>query len=85
MLEKYSADLSVEEIFEMFDGDPETYFLDKNREVSDLYFQHSWNQLKKQFRFIPGSEITRIFKSNKGFFFWVYKRSDLLRCRSGEL
>ena len=68
MLEKYSGDLSIEEIFEMFDGDPETYFLDKNREVSDLYLQHSWNQLKKQFRFIPGSEITKIFKSNKGLF-----------------
>ena len=68
MLEKYSGDLSVEEIFEMFDDDPETYFMDKNREVTELYMEHSLNQLKKEFRLIPGSEITRIFKSNKGLF-----------------
>ena len=67
ILEKYS-NLSVQEFFEIYDDDPETYFMDKNRKVSELYKKHSWKQLKKEFCKIPCSVIKRIFKSNKGLF-----------------
>ena len=67
ILEKYS-NLSVQEFFEIYDDDPEAYFMDKNRKVSELYEKHSWQQLKKEFCKIPSSAIKRIFKSNKGLF-----------------
>ena len=51
----------------MYD-DPEAYFMDKTRKVSELYKKHSMNQLKKEFRQISVAVINKVFTSNNGLF-----------------
>ena len=52
----------------MYDDDPEAYFMDKTRKVSELYKKHSMNQLKKEFRQISVAVINKVFTSNNGLF-----------------
>ena len=51
----------------MYDN-PEAYFMDKTRQVSELYKKHSMNQLKKEFRQISVAVINKVFTSNNGLF-----------------
>lgn len=51
----------------MYD-DPDKYFMDKTRQVSELYKKHSLNQLKKEFRQISVMVINKIFTANNGLF-----------------
>ena len=67
MLEKYSGQVTVSEILDMYD-DPDAYFMDKTRKVSELYKKHSMNQLKKEFRHISVQVINKIFTGNNGLF-----------------
>ncbi len=57
----------MEEILDMYE-DPEAYFSDKTRVVSDLYKKHSQTQLKKDFRHISVNIINNVFKKNNGLF-----------------
>ena len=67
MLEKYSGQVTIQEILDMYE-DPEAYFMDKTRVVSDLYKKHSLTQLKKEFRQISVNVINKIFTINNGLF-----------------
>ena len=40
LMEKYSGQVTVQEILDMYD-DPDAYFMDKTRHVSELYKKHS--------------------------------------------
>ena len=59
--------MTVQEILDMYD-DPDSYFMDKKRQVSDLYKKHSMSQLKKEFRQISVLQINKIFNANNGLF-----------------
>lgn len=67
MLDKYSGHVTVNEILDMYD-DPESYFSEKKRQVSELYKKHSLNQLKKEFRHISVMVINKTFTANNGLF-----------------
>ena len=67
MQEKYSGQVTVQEILDMYD-DPEAYFMDEKRPVSELYKKHSLNQLKKEFRQISVMVINKIFNAHNGLF-----------------
>ena len=67
MQEKYSGQVTVQEILDMYD-DPEAYFMDEKRPVSELYKKHSLNQLKKEFRQISVMVINKIFNTHNGLF-----------------
>ena len=67
MQEKYSGQVTVQEILDMYE-DPEAYFMDQKRPVSELYKKHSLNQLKKEFRQISVMVINKIFNQNNGLF-----------------
>ena len=67
MQEKYSGQVTVQEILDMYE-DPEAYFMDEKRPVSELYKKHSLNQLKKEFRQISVMVINKIFNQNNGLF-----------------
>ena len=47
MQEKYSGQVTVQEILDMYE-DPEAYFMDEKRPVSELYKKHSLNQLVRE-------------------------------------
>jgi hypothetical protein len=66
-MEKYSGQVTVQEILDMY-NDPEAYFSDKTRQVSELYKKHSLNQLKKEFRHVSVNVINKIFNQNSGLF-----------------
>ena len=51
----------------MYD-DPEAYFMDKKRVVTELYKKHAISQLKKEFRQISVMVINKIFNANNGLF-----------------
>ena len=63
MMEKYSGQVTVQEILDMYE-DPEAYFMDNTRKVSDLYKKHALAQLKKEFRMCHVSVINKIFNGN---------------------
>ena len=67
MQEKYSGQVTVQEILDMYE-DPEAYFMDEKRPVSELYKKHSLNQLKKEFRQISVMIINKIFNAHNGLF-----------------
>ena len=60
MMEKYSREVTVQEILNMY-SDPEEYFGDKTRKVSELYKKHAVCQLKKEFRNLSAMAINKIF------------------------
>ena len=72
MMEKYSRELTAEEILDMYD-DPVSYFSDKTRKVSDLYKQHALGQLKKVFRNLSAATINKAFTEAKGLYYPSYK------------
>ena len=65
--EKYSGQVTVQEILDIYE-DPESYFMDKKRSVSELYKKHSINHLKKKFQHIKSEYIDKIFKKHNGLF-----------------
>ena len=67
MQERYSGQVTVQEILDMYE-DPEAYFMDEKRPVSELYKKHSLNQLKKEFRQISVMVINKIFSAHNGLF-----------------
>ena len=67
MQEKYSGQVTVQEILDMYE-DPEAYFMDEKRPVSELYKKHSLTHLKKEFRQISVMVINKIFNLHKGLF-----------------
>lgn len=67
LLEKYSRQLTVKEILEMYD-DPEAYFSDPKRKVSELYKKHSLGQLKKDFRHVGVASINVVFDKYQGLY-----------------
>ena len=67
LLEKYQGAVTVEEILEMYD-DPEAYFNDGSRKVSNLYKKHSLIQLKKEFRYLSVNVILKIYQQQNCLF-----------------
>lgn len=67
MMEKYSGQVTVQEILDMYE-DPEAYFMDDTRKVSDLYKKHALAQLKKEFRTVHVNAINKIFNGNNFLF-----------------
>ena len=67
-MRKYSEELSVQEILEMYDDDPESYFMDKTRKASEVYKLHCMEQLKKEFSKISVKVIKEIFSQNNCLF-----------------
>ena len=67
LMEKYSGQVTVQEILDMYE-DPEAFFMDMTRKVSDLYKKHSLAHLKKEFRQISVNHINKVFSSNNGLF-----------------
>ena len=67
MMEKYSGQVTVQEILDMYE-DPEAYFMDNTRKVSDLYKKHALAQLKKEFRMCHVNVINKIFNGNNFLF-----------------
>ena len=80
LLNKYQIsgeDQSAEEIYkeyqDLYDGDPESYFTNLQRETSQLYRDHSINQLKMDFRYLSVPYIERVFRANKGRYLPIYR------------
>ncbi len=70
--EKYSRKVNVQDILEMYD-DPEQYFGNTQRSVSELYKKHSLCQLKKEFRTISAVVINKVFGQNNGLYYPSFK------------
>ncbi len=72
--EKYSQELTAKEILDMYDGDPESYFSDLKRKVSDVYKRHASAHLKKVFRNLNAAVINRALTHYNGLYYPAYKK-----------
>ena len=68
VLEKYSGQVTVEEVLKWYNGDPEAYFSDLTRTVDELYKKHCLAQLKKEFRTTTVATIDKLFRKNSGLY-----------------
>jgi len=68
VLEKYSGQVTVEEVLKWYGGDPEAYFSDLTRSVDDLYKKHCLAQLKKEFRTTTVATIDKVFKKHNSLY-----------------
>ena len=50
------------------DDDPEGFFMDQTREVTERYKQDSLTHLKRQFRYLTADIITKVWVGNNGLF-----------------
>ena len=73
-LEKWSGNMSVNDMLLLYSGDPAGYFgnPDRNPE-SDLYKQHAIEGLKSEFRYHSINEIEKTFKKSKFLYMPAYK------------
>ena len=73
-LEKWSGNMSVNDMLLLYSGDPAGYFgnPDRNPE-SDLYKQHAIEGLKSVFRYHSINEIEKTFKKSKFLYMPAYK------------
>ena len=68
----------MEEILDMYD-DPEAYFTDRTRKVTERYKKDSIAHLKRRFRFLTADVITKVYTQNNGLFLLSVR--DLLRVK----
>ena len=71
LVDKYSKEMSVGDILEMY-PDPESYFGKLDRKVSDLYKQLSLAHLKREFRQIMSNPITQVNHRYCGLYVALY-------------
>ena len=73
-LEKWSGNMSVDDMLVLYSDDPVGYFTDPNRKPeSQVYREHSLEYLKKDFRFYTLSAIKKVFKKANSLYFPAYK------------
>lgn len=82
LIEKYSTQLTVEEILTMYDNDPESYFMDGTRKVSELYKEHSKAHLKREFRYTSMVSINKVFDKHSGLYLPCFRA--LSTCIAGK-
>ena len=73
-LEKWSGNMSVNDMLLLYSGDPAGYFgnPDRNPE-SDLYKQHAIEGLKSEFRYHSINEIEKTFRKSKFLYMPAFK------------
>ena len=73
-LEKWSGNMSVDDMLVLYSDDPVGYFTDPNRKPeSPVYREHALEYLKKDFRFYTLSAIKKVFKKANSLYFPAYK------------
>ena len=73
-LEKWSGNMSVDDMLVLYSDDPDGYFTDPNRKPeSQVYREHALEYLKKDFRFYTLSAIKKVFKKANSLYFPAYK------------
>ena len=73
-LEKWSGNMSVNDMLVLYSDDPVGYFTDPNRKPeSPVYREHALEYLKKDFRFYTLSAIKKVFKKANSLYFPAYK------------
>ena len=83
MLELYSQEVTVTEILDMY-SDPEEYFGDKTRKVSDVYKKHALAQLKKEFRTTSALIINKVLVANNYLYYPSFKTLQATKAVSGK-
>ena len=73
VLEKYSGQVTVEEVLKWYGGDPEAYFSDLTRTVDELYKKHCLAQLKKEFRTTTVATIDKVIKKHNSLYVPSYR------------
>lgn len=73
-LEKWSGNMSVNDMLLLYSGDPAGYFSNPDRNPeSDLYKQHAIEGLKSEFRYHAINEIEKTFRKSKFLYMPAYK------------
>ena len=73
-LEKWSGNMSVNDMLLLYSGDPAGYFSNPDRNPeSDLYKQHAIEGLKSEFRYHSINEIEKTFRKSKFLYMPAYK------------
>ena len=72
LLEKYSKEMSVDDILEIH-PDPEGYFGNEGRKVSNVYRLLSFMHLKKEFRLLSSAHIKAVWKQKNYLYYPAFK------------
>lgn len=72
MLQKYSREVDVEDILNMYE-DPVAFFSDKTRKTSELYEKQAVAQLKREFCYVGVNVIMKIFIQNNKLYYPAFK------------
>ena len=77
ILEKYSKEMSVDDILEIH-PDPEGYFGNEGRKVSNIYRLLSFMHLKKEFRLLSSAHIKAVWKQKNYLYYPSFKESFII-------
>ena len=83
-LEKWSQEITVDQMIDLYDGNPESHFLGPNREQSELYKKHSRVALWDAFRTIKVNNIDREHKRAKYSFTNAHRALTQLQSKNGN-
>merc|ERR1719397_2154610 len=73
-LEKWSGNFTVDDMLDLYSGDPSGYFNNPKRKAeSPLYQEHVLEQLKKDFRFNTLAALKRVFKKANYLYLPAFK------------